>query len=160
MGLPHREYRLLQRMRVAKSCLSQELEREPSIRELGARMGLSEERVKNLVAISEAPMPLDELNDGILPSSAAQLCVAPSQVMTLEQDERAERFGKAITRLSSRQQLVLTKHCGLGREKEQTLKQIALDLKISAPRVSQIQNAAIRKLKHELSHFSQPGPSS
>ncbi len=57
-----------------------------------------------------------------------------------------EGLGKALEKLSEREQLVLTLRFGLGAEKERTLAQVAERLGVSVERVRQIQVRAISKL--------------
>ncbi|HMH46010.1 MAG TPA: sigma-70 family RNA polymerase sigma factor, partial [Pyrinomonadaceae bacterium] len=102
--------------------------------------------------ISQALVPIDELTEETLSFSYPSLWHAPTPAESLEKRDRAQHLAKAMSRLSSRQQVILKMHHGLGLSEEHTLQEIGFELGVSAPRVSQIEQEAMKKLKDELCH--------
>jgi RNA polymerase primary sigma factor len=71
---------------------------------------------------------------------------APQADAIVERDSLGDEFISAVDRLDSRQQAVITRYYGIGRE-HQTMAEIAEELGLKRERVRQIRNQAVRKIR-------------
>ena len=131
--------------------LVQELGREPTAAEIGDAVGLSAERVGEIMRIRETPVslahPLGESEDSatlgdLVPDEASR----PDEdaVGALLQQDLAE----VLTTLSPREQHVLSLRFGLSGERQCTLEDIGRKLGVTRERIRQIESKALRKLRH------------
>jgi RNA polymerase sigma factor for flagellar operon FliA len=109
--------------------------REPTADELAAELGCGADEVAELEALSRPLVPLDLVADGPADDAPAD--------ERLEAAEVRARLASAIGRLPERLQLVLS----LRYVEELSLKEIAQVLKVSEPRVCQLHNDAVAKLR-------------
>jgi RNA polymerase sigma factor (sigma-70 family) len=148
--LSDRALRQLARLKDAHGQAMAESGREPSREELAARTGLQREQVDNLFAIDRLPRSTDETvstEDGDV-GTFGELLVDPlaegeyERVLSaIEEQELLALLGG----LSDRERSVLRARYGLDGE-EQTLRQIADRLGVSAERVRQLEHRALGKL--------------
>jgi RNA polymerase sigma factor (sigma-70 family) len=127
-----------------------EFGREPSRQELAACTGFELDQVDNLLAIDQPPRSTDEIltsEDGAV-GTFGELLADPLAEGEYERvlDAIEERqLGALLARLSDRERLVLRARYGLDGE-EQTLRQVADRLGVSAERVRQLEQRALGKL--------------
>jgi RNA polymerase sigma factor (sigma-70 family) len=148
--LSDRALRQLARLKDAHAAALAELGREPSREELAARAGLRPEQVDNLLSVDRAPRSTDEAvttEDGVV-GTFGELLADPlaegEYERALNAIERRELVA-LLSALSERERAVLRARYGLDGE-EQTLRQIADRLGLSAERVRQIEQRALGKL--------------
>jgi len=130
--------------------LTQELGRDPSAEELGAYMNLPEEKIKEILKISQETASLDgtvdeesvtRLSDLIRDENIAE----PFEdvfSLTLQ-----DTLGSVLQQLSEREMRILQLRFGLGGEGPLTLEETGKMLGITRERVRQIQEKAITKLR-------------
>lgn len=111
---------------------------EPTREALAEALGLEAGAIDRLDSLTGEPV---ELNEG----SAEADNVSVDELMVSE--EQKEDLRAALTQLPERQQLVLS----LRYAEELTLREIAELLKVSEPRICQIHNAAVQRLRQILS---------
>jgi RNA polymerase sigma factor (sigma-70 family) len=125
---------------------------EPTHRELADRAELSPEQVANLITSDQPARALEEPlpgEDGKL-GTFGELLVDP---LAEDEYERAlveieiEQLRSLLSGLSERERSVLRARYGLDGGDEQTLKEIAGQLGLSAERVRQIEQRALGKLR-------------
>ena len=137
-------------IRVSRQLL-QELGREPSPEEIAAEMNMPEERVREILKISQEPVsletPIGEEEDSHLgdfiqddnvpvPSDAA--------AFTLLKEQLVEVLGT----LTEREQKVLRLRFGLDDGRARTLEEVGKEFNVTRERIRQIEAKAIRKLRH------------
>jgi len=129
--------------------LTQKLNHEPSNEEIAAEVGLSAERVGQLLELVAHPVSLETpVGDG------------ESMVADLIEDERAEspdgasaeraravELKAAVERLNPRMRHVVTRRFGLDGKPPQTLEDVGTDLGITRERVRQLETRALRELR-------------
>jgi len=130
--------------------LTQELGRDPSSEELADYMNLSEDKIKEILKISQETASLDgtideesvtRLSDLIRDENAAE----PFEdvfSLTLQ-----DTLGSVLQQLSEREMRILQLRFGLGGESPLTLEETGKMLGITRERVRQIQEKAIVKLR-------------
>jgi RNA polymerase primary sigma factor len=131
--------------------LQQELRREPSTAEIGDRLGMSYERVSELLTWSEKvyslDAPLSEEEENTLGDSIEdQRERGPVEVA--ERHLLREEIHKILGQLTLRERQVIELRFGLADGHDHTLQEIGGKLKVSRERARQIEERAIRKLRH------------
>jgi RNA polymerase primary sigma factor len=131
--------------------LLQELGRDPSVEEIAAEMGLTPEKVREVIKISQEPIsletPIGEEEDSHLGDFIEdQEAVAPAEaasVMLLK-----EKMADVLQNLSERERKVLVLRYGLEDGHQRTLEEVGQEFGVTRERIRQIEAKALRKLRH------------
>ena len=131
--------------------LLQELGRDPSVEEIAAEMGLTPEKVREVIKISQEPIsletPLGEEEDSHLGDFIEdQEAVAPAEaasVMLLK-----EKMQDVLQNLTERERKVLVLRFGLEDGHQRTLEEVGQEFGVTRERIRQIEAKALRKLRH------------
>jgi RNA polymerase primary sigma factor len=132
--------------------LVQELGREPSYEEIGGRLGISPERVEEVMALFfrepiSLDMPIGEDEDsrlGDLVEDHASL--APTEATS--QQLLKEQIDKVLGELTDREKRVLQLRFGLKDGHARTLEEVGKEFSVTRERIRQIEGKALRKLRH------------
>ncbi len=130
----------------------QEFGKEPDIDELAQEVGLSVDKVKNVIKITKEPIsleaPIGNEEDGKFGDFVEdKKSVSPMDYM-LKGDLKGQ-IGSVLEQLNEREQAVVRMRFGLLEdESDRTLEEIGNELNVTRERVRQIENSAIKKLKH------------
>jgi RNA polymerase primary sigma factor len=151
--LSDRALRQLARTKDAQRLFAQDHGREPSQAELADQAGVTKEQLGYLLAAERTPRAFDEpVAAGEAGSSSlAELLADPAAEDALDHVPRrhaAQLLEDVLVTLSDRERLVLSLHFGFD-GREQTLREIAGTLGVSAERVRQIEQDALEKLRKE-----------
>ena len=132
--------------------LNQELEREPTAAEIGARMGVPEKKVTEYLSlipeICSLDAPAGEEEDGTLRLLLEDL-QAPQPFEEVVRRELKATMDSLLDTLTERQQQVLRLHYGMADGVCYSLEQIGKKLGISKERARQIEHQAIGKLQKQ-----------
>ena len=131
--------------------LSQELGKEPTPEQIAKEMGMSEEKVREIMKISQEPVsletPVGEEEDShigdFIPDEDAQ---APSE--SAAQTLLKEHINEVLNTLTLREQRVLKLRFGLEDGKQRTLEEVGKEFQVTRERIRQIEAKALRKLRH------------
>ena len=131
--------------------LSQELGKEPSPEQIAKEMGMSEEKVREIMKISQEPVsletPVGEEEDShigdFIPDEDAQ---APSE--SAARTLLKEHIMEVLNTLTLREQRVLKLRFGLEDGKQRTLEEVGKEFQVTRERIRQIEAKALRKLRH------------
>jgi RNA polymerase primary sigma factor len=131
--------------------LLQELGRDPSVEEIAAEMGLTPEKVREVIKISQEPIsletPIGEEEDSHLGDFIEdQEAVAPAEaasVMLLK-----EKMADVLQNLTERERKVLVLRFGLEDGHQRTLEEVGQEFGVTRERIRQIEAKALRKLRH------------
>jgi RNA polymerase primary sigma factor len=131
--------------------LLQELGRDPSVEEIAAEMGLTPEKVREVIKISQEPIsletPIGEEEDSHLGDFIEdQEAVAPAEaasVMLLK-----EKMADVLKNLTDRERKVLVLRFGLEDGHQRTLEEVGQEFGVTRERIRQIEAKALRKLRH------------
>lgn len=140
---------LLNQLRQASSELTQAKGREPTPEEIGERMGLTPERVRELQNYSLDPLHLDQPAGAEFDSKLADFV---EDIEALKPDDEADRSTmyeeiiQALETLSPREADILRLRFGLQDGRPRTLAEVGGILGVSHERIRQLQKAALRKL--------------
>ena len=137
-------------MRVERQLL-QELGRQPSPDEVAREMGMSVEKIREVLKIAQEPIPLEtpigeeedsHLGDFIPDEDITAPADAASQVMLKEELE------DVLKTLTDREAKVLKMRFGLEDGRMRTLEEVGRDFNVTRERIRQIEAKALRKLRH------------
>ncbi len=131
--------------------LLQELGRDPSPEEIGEKMGLTAERVREIQKISQEPVSLEtpigeeedsQLGDFIEDDAAIVPPDAASFSMLQEQ------LGKVLDGLAERERKVISLRFGLEDGHPHTLEEVGREFGVTRERIRQIESKTLAKLRH------------
>jgi len=137
-------------VRVSRRLL-QELGREPADEEIGEEMGITPEKVREIVKVSQDPVSLEtpigeeedshlgdfvEDREAVSPSDAASLTMLHSEVEDV------------LDTLTPRERRVLQLRFGLIDGHQRTLEEVCKRFGVTRERIRQIEAKALRKLRH------------
>jgi RNA polymerase primary sigma factor len=131
--------------------LYQELGREPTPEAIGERLGMSAERVSELLIWAEKVFsldaPLSEEEENTLGDIIEDMHERGPTEITDQQLLR-EEIRKVLGQLTYRERQVIELRFGLTDDHDHTLEEVGKKLKVTRERVRQIEERAIRKLRH------------
>ncbi|MBQ7972597.1 MAG: RNA polymerase sigma factor RpoD [Lachnospiraceae bacterium] len=137
-------------IRVSRQLL-QELGREPTPEEIAAELKMPEDRVREILKISQEPVsletPIGEEEDSHLGDFIQDENVpipADAAAFTLLREE----LSKVLGTLTEREQRVLRLRFGLDDGKARTLEEVGKEFSVTRERIRQIEAKALRKLRH------------
>jgi RNA polymerase primary sigma factor len=128
-----------------------ELGREPTNEELAERIGLSLQKVQQVMKIAKEPVSLEspvgdeegaQLGDFIQDKDA----VAPLDAAV--QSSLRETTRRILASLTAREERVLRMRFGIGMNTDHTLEEVGQQFSVTRERIRQIEAKALRKLKH------------
>lgn len=137
-------------IRVSRQLL-QELGREPQPEEVAKEMGMTLEKVREIMKISQEPVsletPIGEEEDShlgdFIPDDDA-LAPAEAAAFTLLKEQLIEVLGT----LTPREEKVLKLRFGLDDGRARTLEEVGKEFNVTRERIRQIEAKALRKLRH------------
>ena len=146
----HRVETINKLIRVSRQLL-QEYGREPLPEEIAEEMGISEDKVREIIKIAQEPVsletPIGEEEDSHLgdfipdddapaPADAAAFTLLKEQLMSV------------LSTLTPREEMVLKLRFGLEDGRARTLEEVGREFKVTRERIRQIEAKALRKLRH------------
>jgi RNA polymerase primary sigma factor len=136
----------------AQSKLARDLEREPGIKDIAEAVGMPESRVIEILQSTKGTISLDSpLSESSPDATISDLLADDSQVTPEEEllsNSERESLETVLGTLAQRETLVIKLRYGLTDGTEHTLAEIGRRLGISRERVRQIEDEALRKLRH------------
>jgi len=137
-------------IRVSRQLL-QELGREPLPEEVAKEMGMSEDKVREIMKISQEPVsletPIGEEEDShlgdFIPDDDAP-APAESAAFTLLKEQLID----VLDTLTPREEKVLRLRFGLDDGRARTLEEVGKEFNVTRERIRQIEAKALRKLRH------------
>lgn len=130
----------------------QESGKDPDVETIAAEVGLSVEKVKNVIKITKEPIsleaPIGSEEDGRFGDFIEdKTSLSPSDAI-LKDDLRAQ-IETVLEQLNEREKAVIKLRFGImDDESDRTLEEIGKELNVTRERVRQIESSAIKKLKH------------
>ncbi len=130
----------------------QENGREPDVDEIAKEVGLTVDKVKQVIKITKEPVSLDapigNEDDGKFGDFVADT-QAPTPVDNIMHDDLLGQIDQILGQLNEREQAVVRMRFGLLDDRsDRTLEEIGNNLNVTRERVRQIESSAIKKLKH------------
>ena len=147
-------FHVMEEARCVKSLtrqMYQELGREPTTEMLAERLGITAERVDQLLIWTERILSLDAPVSEEEENTLGDLIEDNSKLETTElidQHMLREDLWRILGQLSSYERRVIELRFGLADDHDHTLEEVGKKLKVTRERVRQIEEKAIRKLRH------------
>ncbi|MBI2326939.1 RNA polymerase sigma factor RpoD [Candidatus Curtissbacteria bacterium] len=130
--------------------LMQELGREPIPEEVAMEMGVGEDKVREIIKVSQEPAsleaPVGEEEDSRLGDFIQDVSASPTDQAT--QALLKDHIREVLSTLSPREAKVLEYRFGLEDGKQRTLEEVGREFGVTRERIRQIEAKAIRKLRH------------
>jgi len=130
----------------------QESGKEPDLETIAKEVGLSVDKVKNVIKITKEPVsleaPVGDEDDGRF-GDFIEDKNAQSPTDAVMNDDLNRQIDEVLEQLNEREQAVVRMRFGLLSDKsDRTLEEIGKELNVTRERVRQIESSAIKKLKH------------
>ncbi len=137
-------------MRAQRELLN-ELGREPELEEIAERMGLTSEKVNEVLKLAQEPVsletPIGEEEDSHLGDFIQDEHIA-TPVQAATNTLLREKLIEVMDSLSDREKKVLIMRYGLDDGKERTLEEVGKEFNVTRERIRQIEAKALWKIKH------------
>jgi RNA polymerase primary sigma factor len=131
--------------------LSQEFGREPTSEEVAKGMGISPEKVREIIKISQEPvsleMPIGEEEDSHLGDFIEDRSTMPP-VEAASLNLLKDQVEEVLSTLTPRERRVLQLRFGLEDGRSRTLEEVGKEFGVTRERIRQIEAKALRKLRH------------
>ncbi len=141
----------MSKLRNASKKLVQRNGREPTVQELAAELGISEEETRRVMKISKHPISLDrpigESDDGFFGDFIEDKS-AESPVNAATHEMLKDKLEKVLETLTFREREIIKLRYGIGDGYTYTLEEVGRIFKVTRERVRQIEAKAVRKLQH------------
>ncbi len=130
----------------------QEKGKEPDLDTIAEEVGLSVDKVKNVIKITKEPVsletPVGDEDDGRFGDFIEdKTTLSPTDVVL--KDDLNNQIDEVLDQLNEREKAVIRMRFGLLEdESDRTLEEIGKELSVTRERVRQIESSAIKKLKH------------
>ncbi|MBV8149426.1 MAG: RNA polymerase sigma factor RpoD [Candidatus Eremiobacteraeota bacterium] len=131
--------------------LLQQLGRDPSVEEIAKEMGLTPDKVREVMKIAQEPIsletPIGEEEDSHLGDFIEdQDAVAPAEAASVTMLK--QKMGDVLQNLTERERKVLVLRFGLEDGHQRTLEEVGQEFGVTRERIRQIEAKALRKLRH------------
>ncbi len=130
----------------------QETGKEPDLETIAKEVGLSVDKVKNVIKITKEPVsletPVGDEEDGRFGDFIEDKnTLSPTEAVM--NDDLNQQIDEVLDQLNEREQAVIRMRFGLLEDmSDRTLEEIGKELNVTRERVRQIESSAIKKLKH------------
>jgi len=130
----------------------QETGKEPDLDTIAREVGLTVDKVKNVIKITKEPVsletPVGDEDDGRFGDFIEdKTTMSPSEAVL--RDDLNNQIDEVLDQLNEREKAVIRMRFGLlNDESDRTLEEIGRELSVTRERVRQIESSAIKKLKH------------
>jgi len=126
--------------------------KEPEVAEIAALIGLSVDKVKQVIKITKEPIsleaPIGNEDDGKFGDFVEDKSILSPMERILKTDLK-DQIDDILDQLNEREKAVIRMRFGLlDDESDRTLEEIGKELNVTRERVRQIESSAIKKLKH------------
>jgi len=137
-------------LRVSRS-LAQEYGREPTFKEIGIEMKMPPEEVREIVEVSQLPIPLETPMGGEEDSHLGDFiedhnALTPFDAVTKRLLK--EQIDELLSSISPREQRVLQLRFGLEDGRSRTLEEVGREFNLTRERIRQIEAKALKRLRH------------
>ena len=148
--LPHRKEELIKKVQAEKSIMSQTLNRQPTAKEISAKLGISEKKLDDVLVFAERVGSFESQGDQdsvSLLDIYEDFTYAPERLFgeTIAR-EQAARF---LSNLQPRERNVINQRFGIGGRERRSLKQMGGEMRLSPETVRHIEKRALKKMQAE-----------
>jgi RNA polymerase primary sigma factor len=149
--LPVHMIEIINKLNRTSRTLVQENGREPGIEEIAEQMGMSLDKVQKIMKITKTPIsletPVGEEQDARLEDLIEDKEVISPQEAAISSN-MTKQIERVLSTLNEREERILRMRFGIGEKHDHTLEEVGQDFDLSRERIRQIEEKALRKLKH------------
>lgn len=149
--IPANMVELLSKVKKATAELTQKLGRVPSDKEIAAHMGIELDKVQTVMDLAQATTSLDTPVDDEGETSMGDLIAdhsAENPLANIIKEANSQIIESILDTLGAREAEILKMRFGIIGDKAMTLEEVGAHYGLSKERIRQIENKAIRKLRH------------
>jgi len=149
--LPVHMIEMINKLNRASQALVRENGREPTLDEIAEKMGVSLEKVQMILKITKKTIsletPIGEEGDSCLEDLIEDKEAISPQDVVISSD-MTRQIQRVLSTLNQREEKILRMRFGIGEKQDYTLKEVGQDFDLTRERIRQIEDKALRKLKH------------
>jgi len=149
--LPVHMIEVISKLNRTSRTLVQQMGREPTLEEVSEKMGISLDKVQKILKITRKPIsletPVGEEEDSRLEDFIEDKEVISPQDAAISSNMR-KQIQKVLSTLNKREEKIVRMRFGIGEKHDHTLEEVGRDFDVTRERVRQIEEKALRKLKH------------
>jgi RNA polymerase primary sigma factor len=142
---------IINKLNLTSRTLVQQNGREPTLEEIAEKMGMSLDKVEKILKITKKPIsletPIGEEEDSRLEDFIEDKEAISPQDAAISSN-MARRIQKVLSTLNEREEKILRMRFGIGEKHDHTLEEVGQDFNLTRERIRQIEDKALRKLKH------------
>jgi RNA polymerase primary sigma factor len=149
--LPVHMIEMINKLNRASQALVRENGREPTLDEIAEKMGVSLEKVQMVLKITKKTIsletPIGEEGDSCLEDLIEDKEAISPQDVVISSD-MTRQIQRVLSTLNQREEKILRMRFGIGEKQDYTLEEVGQDFDLTRERIRQIEDKALRKLKH------------
>ncbi|MBI5966375.1 MAG: RNA polymerase sigma factor RpoD, partial [Deltaproteobacteria bacterium] len=149
--IPAHMIEVINKLNRTSRTLVQQIGKEPTLEEIAEKMGMSLEKVQKILKITQKPIsletPIGEEEDSRLEDFIEDKEVISPQDAAISSN-LVKQIQKVLSTLNKREEKILRMRFGIGENHDHTLEEVGQDFDLTRERIRQIEEKALRKLKH------------
>ena len=149
--IPVHMIEIINKLNRASRALVQEKGREPTQDEIAEKMKMSLEKVQKILKIVKRPIsletPIGEEEDSRLGDFIEDKEIISPQEAAISSN-LAKQTQNVLSTLDKREEKIVRMRFGIGEKQDHTLEEVGQDFDLTRERIRQIEDKALRKLKH------------
>jgi RNA polymerase primary sigma factor len=149
--IPVHMIEIINKLNRTSRSLVQQMGREPTLEEIAERMGVPLHHVQKILKVSKKTIsletPVGEEEDGRLEDFIEDKgSISPQDAAIIS--NLAKQTQNVLSTLDKREEKILRMRFGIGEKHDHTLEEVGQDFNVTRERIRQIEEKALRKLKH------------
>jgi RNA polymerase primary sigma factor len=149
--IPVHMIEIINKLNRTSRTLVQEMGREPTLDEIAEKMGVSLDKVQKIIKITKKPISL-ETPIGEEEGSRLEDFIEDKEMISPQDaaisSNLAKQTQKVLSTLNEREEKILRMRFGIGEKRDHTLEEVGQEFDVTRERIRQIEEKALRKLKH------------